>query len=336
MYLEVTENLIRAGLSAAALIARDVDNSRTSPELVAYRASVGRRLASYWKNRSVTTHPVIREYHRVHKEFGELSETPAPEKLITYVRRNRDFTASGAVVDCYNMVSARTLLSIGAHDLDQIALPVTLRPATTLDSFVALGTTEPRVFPHEYAYVDAQNRIICRADVLQCEQTKTTRDSRNIILFLQGNQYLSGTTLLKGAWLLSELITRFCGGKVELVSFFDAHSNFTELPSKPLVPFETFKLLRLTKARLLAAKPLTSLPALSCVTLDTGAEVKALALTSMLPTQPAHQDVIVALDLHPLVIDGESFTSYLPALHNSLGSSPPAIDGAIPNGTQLY
>jgi DNA/RNA-binding domain of Phe-tRNA-synthetase-like protein len=328
--------MMRAGLSAAALIARDVDNARTSPELVAYRTSMGRRLASYWKNRPVTTHPVIREYHRVHKEFGELSEAPAPEKLLTYVRRNRDFTASGAVVDCYNIVSARTLLSIGAHDLEQIAFPVTLRQATTLDSFVALGTTEPQFFPHEYAYVDAQHTIICRADVLQCEQTKATRDSRNIIFLLQGNQYLPGTTLLKGAWLLSELITRLCGGKVELVSFFDAGGIFTELPAKPLVPFDAFKLLRLVKATLLAVKPLTSLPALSCVTLDARAEVKALALTATLPAQPAHQGVLVALDLHPLVIAGETFTSYLPALHHSAGSSPPAIDGAIPNGTQLY
>lgn len=336
MLLDVAPNILEMGLSAAVLVARNVDNTRTVPELIAYRRAAGRRLAAYWKNRSISAHPVIREYHRAHEKFGALEEPPAPEKLITYVRRNRDFTASGAVVDCYNIVSARTLLSIGAHDLDKLTLPITLRITTPQDVFIPLGETAPGTLSEEYAYVDSRGSIICRLDVLQCEHTKTTKESRNIAFFLQGNKYLPATALLKGAWLLSELVTSFCGGTTEIVSFFDASPTLHTTTMKPHISFETFKHLNLLKGTVLRARPLSNLAALSTVTVQTKREIEALALSSVLPDQVVGQQVIVATDLHPLVTAGETYASYLLTLHKEEFAAPLQIDAAIPDGERLY
>ena len=336
MHLDVAPNLLEMGLSAAVLVARNTDNTRTVAELMAYRRAVGKRLAAYWKNRSISAHPAISEYHRIHNLVGAPDEPPAPEKLVMYVRRNRDFTASGAVVDCYNIVSARTLLSLGAHDLDKISLPVTLRLTTPQDVFVPLGQSEPQHLPGEYSYVDPQGRIICRLDVLQCEHTKVTRESRNIIFFLQGNRLLPATILLKGAWLLAEMITRFCGGTIELVSFFDASSTANTVSSKPNISFEAFKQLNLQKGTLLQAKPLASLPALSSVTVHTQEEIKAIALSSALPDQMIGQNVLVATNLHPLKVAGEQITSYLLALHKEKSTTLPEVEAAIPDGNRLY
>lgn len=336
MFLDVAPTLLERGLSASALVVRNIDNTRTVPELIAYRRAVGQRLAAYWKNRSISAHPVIREYHQVHEQFGALEEPPAPEKLITYVRRNRDFTASGAVVDCYNIVSARTLLSIGAHDLDKLALPITLRITRPQDVFIPLGGTEPQTLSEEYAYIDPQGSIICRLDVLQCEQTKTTKESRNIVFFLQGNKCLPATVLLKGAWLLSEMVARFCGGTTELVSFFDAGPVLRTISMKPHISFETFKHLNLQKGTVLRARPLQNKPALSTVTIQTKREMEALALSSVLTDQVVGQKVIVITDLYPLVIAGETFTSYLPTLHKEESATPLQIEAAIPDGERLY
>src|SRR5262249_54170481 len=149
------------------------------------------------------------------------------------------------VVDCYNIVSARTLLSLGAHDLDKLALPITLRTTTPQDIFVPLGATAPQPLAEEYAYVDSRGSIICRLDVLQCEATKTTRESRDIVFFFQGNNYLPATVLLKGIWLLAEMVTSFCGGTAEVVSFFDAAATMNTIPLKPPISIETFKQLNL-------------------------------------------------------------------------------------------
>lgn len=334
MLLDVAPRLLELGLSTAALVARNVDNTRTVPELIAYRREVGRKLAAHWKNRSISAHPAIREYHRLHQLFGVEDEPPAPEKLITYVRRNRDFTASGAVIDCYNMVSARTLLSIGAHDLDKLSLPITLRIATPQDVFIPLGETATQTLSEEYAYVDAKGSVICRLDVLQSEHTKTTRESRDIAFFLQGDRSLPAAVLLKGAWLLSEMVTTFCGGTVELVNFFDAGTATAAVTPKAQISFETFKHLKLQKASIQAATPLPSLNALSSVTVQATDRIEALIPSSALAG--GEVDVLVATDLHPIAVAGKTFTAYVPSLHRGNLATALQVEAEIPNGERLY
>ena len=186
MLLTIAPEWLKAGLSVAALRVRNVDGTRVSPELLAYRRTYAKQLAEYWKNRSLSAHPVFAEYHRLHALAGVASEFPAPEKLLLYVRRNHDFAASGSVVDCYNLVSARTLLSIGAHDFDALQTPVILRTLTEKDTFQPLGSLG-RLGPAEgYGYVNDDGRIVCWLDVLQCEDSKVTRTSKDIVSFLQG------------------------------------------------------------------------------------------------------------------------------------------------------
>jgi DNA/RNA-binding domain of Phe-tRNA-synthetase-like protein len=336
MYLTVTRDLLELGLASSTVVARGVDNTRISQELIAYRRHVGKRLAAHWKNRSISAHPVIREYHRVHEVYGVVDEPPAPEKLIMYVRRNQDFTSSGAVVDCYNIVSAKTLLSIGAHDLGKLATPVTLRECTAQDVFIPLGQTEPQGVQGEYGYVDPENRVICRFDVLQCEYSKTTHESRDVVFFLQGNRCLSSAALLKGTWLLAEMIEKFTGGKAEIADFLDLGRGAAAGPGKPQVKFEDFQGLELRKGTCVAAEPLSGMPALSAVTVDTGHKVQALAPSSTLPDDPAGQQLIIAGNLHPVTIDGNQYGAYVMAANLQGRAAVLSVESEIPDGKKLY
>jgi DNA/RNA-binding domain of Phe-tRNA-synthetase-like protein len=334
--LRVAPDLLQMGLSAAALVVRQVDNTRTAPELVAYRRAFGQKLAAYWKNRSISAHPAIEEYHRVHQQVGVTGEPPSPEKLILYIRRHRDLNALTAVVDCYNLVSARTLLSLGAHDLDKLATPVTLRRFTAEDVFVPLGKTEERRLPGEYGYVDPQGRIICRLEVLQGDYSKTTRESRNVFIILQGNRCLPAPALLKGTWLLAEMIEKFCGGKAELVSFNDAGPFLRPTGIKPHIAIDSFKHLNLQVGTLLRAEALPNLPALSVATVRLGQEIEALALSSLMPVRQAGQQVIVAAGLHPLTLAGKSFRAYLLGVQSGATAEVLQVAGPIPDGSRLY
>lgn len=336
MLLDVSPDLLEMGLSASAVVARDVDNTRTSLALLAYRREVARRLVAFWRNRSVSAHPFIREYHRVHELVGVREEPPAPEKLLMYVRRHRDFPAASALVDCYNMVSARTMLSIGAHDLDKLATPVVLRRCTPDDVFVALGQTEEHRLPGEYAYVDRQGRIICRLEALQGDYSKVTHDSRHVVFFLQGHRSLSPAVLLKGSWLLAEMIETFCGGTAELVHFFDAGTVVPAGWNKPQVSFETFKQSNLHKGTALKAEPLPELAALSVVTVRLEEDVEALAPSSTVSERLAGQSVIVATGLHPIALAGKRFTAYVLSVNVEPGGNTLRVESAIPDGKPLY
>ena len=219
--LQVASELLQLGLSTSVVVARGVDNSRTPPELLAYRREVGRRLGAYWKKRSLSIHPALQEYERVHRLFGVAGEPAAPEKILRYVRRHQDFTAAGAIVDTYNIVAAKTLLSIGAHDLAKLKTPVSLRRVEADDVFIPLATTAPRSCAGEYAYVDPDHKVICRMEVLQGNHSSVDGGSRDVVFFLQGNAAIRSQDLLSGSWLLAELLETFCGGTAELHQFIE-------------------------------------------------------------------------------------------------------------------
>lgn len=223
--LRVDPDLSRLGVSTAVVVARGVDNATTSRELIAYRRQVAKELAAIWRGESITDDPRIRAYRSLHRRFGATSEPASPEKLLSFVRRNHDLTGTGAVIDCYNLASIRTLVSVGAHDLANLEPPVTLRVCAEEDRFRPLDGAPPRSCAGEYGYVDAKNRIVCRLDVLQGAETAVHHESKDVAFFLQGNAALADTDLLRGAWYLVELLECFCGGDASLVGFDSARSN---------------------------------------------------------------------------------------------------------------
>jgi DNA/RNA-binding domain of Phe-tRNA-synthetase-like protein len=317
--------LQQVGLSAAALIVRAVDNSRTSPELVAYRRQVGKQLAVWWKNRSTSAHPAIQEFHRVHQLFGVSGESVSTEKLILYARRHKDLPAVNALVDCYNLVSARTLLSLGGHDLDKLATPVTLRRTTAEDVFVPLGQTEEKRIPGEYGYVDPQGRVICRLEVLQGDYSKATPATRNVFFILQGNRWLPPSAVLKGTWLLAEMAEKFCGGKAELVAFNAAPAD-APAGGWPTMTVDAFKRLNLRVGTVVKTEPVANLPALSAVTVKAGSDVEALAASPVL-VDLVGTKVVVATELHALTVGSRAYGAYV------LGVQ---VVSAIPDGARLY
>ncbi|HYK02236.1 MAG TPA: phenylalanine--tRNA ligase beta subunit-related protein [Thermoanaerobaculia bacterium] len=220
--LDISPDLLRLGLSTAVVVGRGVSQDGTPSALIDYRRKTGQQLAEQWKKVSLSSHPVLAEYERVHQLFGVRDELSAPHKLLQYVKRHEDLTVAGPVVDCYNIVSAKTLLSIGAHDMAKIRTPITLRHLSEADVFQPLEGAESRTCAGEYGYVDPDHRIVCRMEVLQCDFTKVVSDTRDVIFFIQGNRAIGSADLLAGAWLLVELIERFLGGSAELVSFQEA------------------------------------------------------------------------------------------------------------------
>src|SRR5262249_39646434 len=114
-------------------------------------------------------------------------EQPSLERLLTFALKRGDLPAVNNLVDAYNLVSVRSGCSLGAHDLDRITLPVTLRLLDGTESFVPLGRDGPeKVVSGEYGYVDGANRVLCRLDILQAEFSKVTADSRNVLLIVEG------------------------------------------------------------------------------------------------------------------------------------------------------
>jgi DNA/RNA-binding domain of Phe-tRNA-synthetase-like protein len=160
----------------------------------------------------------VAAFQQLHRRAGvnPRKEQSSVERLLLLALKRGELPAINNLVDAYNLVSLRTRCSLGAHDLDAIALPVSLRLLTGQEPFTPLGETAPAaVVAGEYGYVDSANRLLCRLDVRQAEFSKVTERTRNVLLIVEGTAEHAPDMLRRAFEEVIEVATRYCGGRAE-------------------------------------------------------------------------------------------------------------------------
>ncbi len=59
-----------------------------------------------------------------------------------------------------------------------------------------------------------ENKVICRLEVIQCEQTKVTAQTREIFLLVQGNGNVEYDYIKSALQETCECIKKYCGGEI--------------------------------------------------------------------------------------------------------------------------
>jgi DNA/RNA-binding domain of Phe-tRNA-synthetase-like protein len=173
---------------------------------------------------AIRADPLVAGFHAVSRQVGVHPKTDrcSLEKLLTYAFKRGDLPAINNLVDTYNLVSIRTSCSLGAHDLDKIALPVSLRLLNGSESFTPLGSDQPMATrAGEFGYVDAANRLLCRLDVLQADFSKVTEATVNALVIVEGTSMHSSHLMRQAFADLTGLVTRYCGGTGEVIAWPD-------------------------------------------------------------------------------------------------------------------
>jgi DNA/RNA-binding domain of Phe-tRNA-synthetase-like protein len=223
MTFVVAEECVRLGLRAGAVVFRGVRVGLRGPELHAEIAAAVRAVRERFAGpAAVRALPEVAAFHDLLRRAGAnpRREQPSVERLLTFALKRGDLPAVNGLVDAYNLASVRSLCSLGAHDLDRIALPVSLRLLTGSEPFIPLGASAPAaVVPGEYGYVDAQDRVLCRLDVLQADFSKVTAATANALLIVEGTATHSPDALRQAFADATELVTRHCGGAAEIVAY---------------------------------------------------------------------------------------------------------------------
>ncbi len=157
--------------------------------------------------------PIIAEYKRLQKEAG-IQEPVAPaEHLLKLIKKSGMLPNINRVVDCYNIASAETLLSMGAHNLANIKGDVQLKTTDGTEKYTPLFKSEPeKVAPGEYAAMD-EEKILCRLDLKQCDETKCGEGTTDFLVYVQGNVETSNEYVLNGLQKVCDNIKNFCDGE---------------------------------------------------------------------------------------------------------------------------
>jgi len=159
---------------------------------------------------------VLEAYQEYYKNVGIEGMTPA-EHLLKLVERSKMLPNINKVVDCYNLVSLETLLSIGAHDLAHIKGNIEFRYTDGTEKYTPLGKSEPeKVVKGEYACID-EEKILCRMDIKQCDETKVCFETREFIVYVQGNKETSQEYIQEVLLKVCENIKNYCEGSYEIL-----------------------------------------------------------------------------------------------------------------------
>lgn len=219
----VAAECIGLGLRAEGIVFRGLHVGAASAELrddIAREAAAVR--ARFVDPAAIRSSAFIRPFHEMLRKVGAnpKRDPNSVERLLSFAFKKGDLPAINNLVDSYNLVSLRSGLSLGAHDLDQIALPVTLQLLSGNESFLPLGGKGPAAITEgEFGYVDGQNRLLCRLDVVQADFSKVSAATCNALLIVEGTASHSTELLHRTVEEVIALVTRQCGGTAEVAAW---------------------------------------------------------------------------------------------------------------------
>ena len=210
---EIDPRLSKLGIDVKLATIEGVEIEKSNNELDKLKKEVSEKV----KEIKIENNPIVDAYNEIYKKFKVTDENSAVH-LVNLVKENGNFPTINTAVDCYNLVSASKLISTGLHDLDNIKGTVKLAVTKGSEVYVPLGETEPKkILPGKFAMIDDE-KILCWLDIKQGQHTKVGLDTKNLLLYVQGNKETSSLYLEEALTKICELIANYCGGSYKLIN----------------------------------------------------------------------------------------------------------------------
>lgn len=172
-----------------------------------------------WNEQKITESPILAEYRNLHTQLvGQKGNEflSSPESLIKYILKNQRFININNVVDCYNLVSVKFQVAIGAHDLDKVEGKLKIAIINGSERFIPLGLGKEIAVPAgAYAFSDDKD-ILCFLESRQCEKTKITPSTKRFITYIQGNAQTSREYLDQATQDLLNFYQKYCQGNFKI------------------------------------------------------------------------------------------------------------------------
>ncbi len=161
--------------------------------------------------------PILDEYRKLFKAIGmdPTRKKPSPIALLERIAAGKELYQVNSLVDLYNALVIKNQVSIGAFDLDNLNLPVDLTFAQGGEEFLAIGEDKAKKLkPGELIFRDKERVITRGLNYRDADVTKTELKTKNIALYVDGNQVVDTQKLESILDEATSMITKYCGGKV--------------------------------------------------------------------------------------------------------------------------
>ena len=208
MKFTITRQAKEIGINVCMAIVRNAPISNKSASL----EKIKKQIADNMQTFDMSNNKILEGYRNLYDKAVLKECKPPAEHLTALVKKNGRLPNINTVVDCYNLISAETFLSIGAHDTAYIKGDIIFKITDGSEKYTPLGENKPvKVSAGEYACMD-EEKILCRMDIKQCDETKITKETKEFIIYVQGNKITELSYLQKALQRVCDLTKEICGG----------------------------------------------------------------------------------------------------------------------------
>ena len=203
------------GAHVGVLTGRDIEVVHSDPSLEEMK--IGALSAAEEKLGGVpaTRHPFIASWREMYRSFGTKpgDYRPSAEALVRRALKTGGLPTINTAVDAYNAVSVRHLIPMGGFDLDRIAGDIRLRFSPGGEEFTPLGSDKTELtYEGEVVYADDERILTRRWNYRDCDETKITTGTENVVLFVDGPEGVPRSAVEEALLDLERLLRGVCGG----------------------------------------------------------------------------------------------------------------------------
>lgn len=181
--------LLAGGIRFDNISTKNFDSGRIL-DLVAEEASSLRE--EFESSKDIRAIPEIRCLRGIFEklQISSRKNVPAIQRLMEMAHKRGCLPTISPLVDAYNYLSLKTRCCLGAHDLELFEHPSRLDILDGTESFIPLGSqNQEAVRAGEFGYIDANDRVMCRLDVMQGDFSKVGPDTSSILLIVETTAY---------------------------------------------------------------------------------------------------------------------------------------------------
>lgn len=217
-------------LTLGVVVAKNINNSgQNSAVLDLLRGQMDTVRSSYQLD-SLAAEPKMMAWRQAFDTFGAKSKKYqcSVENLYRMILEGVELRHINTVVDIYNYISLKYAVPVGGDDTDKVDGDIRLCLADGTEPFIRLNSEEvdhPK--PAEVIYRDSKEVLCRRWNWRECDKSKMTEQTRNIILVIEGLAPTTRSEVETAAAELSALLGEYCGGQSK-VSILDADSPAIE------------------------------------------------------------------------------------------------------------
>jgi len=205
-------------IKIGVLSGRNVAVRRGDEGLEGLKGEVIQEVAAKLGSRPVAEHPYVSSWRRMYRGFGAKAGDyrPSAEGLLRRALRGRGLPTINTAVDAYNVVSLRHLIPMGGFDLDRVAGDIMLRFSAGGERFLPIGASEAEeTYEGEAVYADDVRILTRRWNHRDCDETKITEETRNIVMFADGSPEIPEEAVGTAMEELASVLSSVCGGEIK-------------------------------------------------------------------------------------------------------------------------